>query len=431
MKSLSLAILLATSALSCREATRPQVLVVVEAEPGVVTDSSSLELVVRGAAADDDAITQVVFRALLPDGNGNYWGTEVALTPESTDASRRFRVDATAFATTDGTGVPVATVYAISGYVPNEVRVLRLLLRDSCRGVRCEDPETTCGKDGECEDPVIQPEMLLRLDARNASTADPDLGMERDLGVERDFGPEPECRKDIDCYLLDCVVAVCSGGRCERIPDDTACASANPCTVGRCDLIMGCVETPNLGAPCDDGFFCNGPDSCDASGVCQAGTEPRCPSPTNCDEIVDRCDCVNGSCNPGLDCVAGTCVCPGGESTERSCFDNADNDCDQLRDCADSDCNGEACGGNGRTCIAGSCACLGGATETLCANGVDDDCDGLIDCRDDDCESRSCGPNDLTCVTPNCVCINSTGVEICDNMDNNCNGEIDEGDVCG
>jgi hypothetical protein len=90
-----------------------------------------------------------------------------------------------------------------------------------------------------------------------------------------------------------------------------------------------------------------------------------------------------------------------------------------------------------------------------CNNGIDDDCDGAIDGKDPDC-NLNCG-NDIVCQDGatrvcgsseegvcslgtqtcsdnswgNCVGAVYPGIEICDGLDNDCDGYIDEGNVCG
>jgi hypothetical protein len=123
----------------------------------------------------------------------------------------------------------------------------------------------------------------------------------------------------------------------------------------------------------------------------------------------------------GIRCSAGTCRCvvDGGtvEVTESICNDGKDNDCNGLTDCGESGCNAQACGPNGRTCIAGNCTCLldGGIsepTEVSCADGRDNDCDALADCADPDCNGASCGVG--------CACAGGAKTEtLCsDGMDN-------------
>jgi oligosaccharide reducing-end xylanase len=104
------------------------------------------------------------------------------------------------------------------------------------------------------------------------------------------------------------------------------------------------------------------------------------------------------------------------DPSELSCTDGVDNDCDELIDCADPDCNADpACDycGNG---ICGpeedSCSCSADcgsppASEQSCIDGVDEDCDGDVDCDDSDCSDDpacQCGANKDPC---------STGADCC------------------
>ncbi len=154
--------------------------------------------------------------------------------------------------------------------------------------------------------------------------------------------------------------------------------------------------------------------------------------------------CDGQSCSAtGKICVANRCVCTGPEAAtgETSCADGIDNDCNGLIDCADPNCKpnpsapkGRPCGANGLTCSsAGTCACSGNGgvaqtTETSCGDGFDNDCDGLIDCADPDCSGKSCdsgGSVGKVCNGGVCQCPGGS-VEICnDGKDNDCNGKTD------
>ena len=92
------------------------------------------------------------------------------------------------------------------------------------------------------------------------------------------------------------------------------------------------------------------------------------------------------------------------------CSDGADDDCDGLVDCADSDCATLSCGAMGETCDAmGACSCPGGTTETMCGDMTDNDCDGLIDCADTDCDGLGCGMGRV-CAMDACACGSTTDV---------------------
>jgi hypothetical protein len=121
----------------------------------------------------------------------------------------------------------------------------------------------------------------------------------------------------------------------------------------------------------------------------------------------------------------------------------------EICDGVDNDCNGEVDDGLGVTaCGMGTCAheepnCIAGE-EVLCdpfqgadpelCNGIDDDCDGNIDDGLGDA-SQSCGvgqcEHDVTgCeggVIPPCDPFEGATPEVCDDVDNDCDGATDEG----
>lgn len=65
------------------------------------------------------------------------------------------------------------------------------------------------------------------------------------------------------------------------------CNDGVACTSDTCNEPSGtCSHTPNNGA-CDDGQFCNGAETCNATLGCQAGSDPCAPEP--CNESNDTC----------------------------------------------------------------------------------------------------------------------------------------------
>jgi hypothetical protein len=111
-----------------------------------------------------------------------------------------------------------------------------------------------------------------------------------------------------------------------------------------------------------------------------------------------------------------------------------DDDPDALADCADSECDGAACGPSGVVCIAGACDCPGEPLEDDCANGVDDDCDGDVDCADPSCGGTAAcaeicdnGIDDLD-DDPDVDCADSecAGTPACEEI---CDNGVDDGDL--
>jgi hypothetical protein len=113
-----------------------------------------------------------------------------------------------------------------------------------------------------------------------------------------------------------------------------------------------------------------------------------------------NCGICGRACDPDQICSAGSCVCAGGER-EIDCSDGQDNDCDDVTDCADSDCTGTTractgvCGQGIETCGADGQfgGCVGGdGSDEICGDGIDQDCSGS-DLRNPDTwePNDSCG----------------------------------------
>lgn len=139
---------------------------------------------------------------------------------------------------------------------------------------------------------------------------------------------------------------------------DADCEDGNPCTEDTCLGFAGCSNVPRSdGTPCEDGFFCNGAETC-LAGACVNGSAP-CVDPAHCDESADVCLPCTGhaecdDANPCTvdECVSGHCVhTPQPDATP----------CDDGLYCTTND-----------ACYAGECA--GG--DALCG-GVCEQCDEL------------------------------------------------------
>ncbi len=118
------------------------------------------------------------------------------------------------------------------------------------------------------------------------------------------------------------------------------------------------------------------------------------------------------------------------------CTNGRDDDCDLLPDCADPNCASQSCGGGNRVCRAGNCTCfpdggLPAANELACSNAFDDDCDGVTDCADTTCQNQTCGANGRVCRGNVCTCLPDGGAPepselVCNDLvDQDCDGQLD------
>ncbi len=163
-------------------------------------------------------------------------------------------------------------------------------------------------------------------------------------------------------------------------------------------------------ADCDDGLFCNGAETC-VDGVCTVGTAPDCADAVEC--TLDLCDeetdtCVNVAPDEDGDGVRdAACLDADGTPLGEDCDDDDANRYPGNREVCDEEGHDEDCD-----------------PETFGA--VDRDSDGYLDarcCNERPDGTRACG-DDCDDVRPN---VNLSATEACDGVDNDCNGNIDEG----
>ncbi len=234
------------------------------------------------------------------------------------------------------------------------------------------------------------------------------------------------------------------------------------CQGGTMDCQANGTWSPCVGETLPDTEICGDALDNDCDGWVDEGC-PWCttPIPEVCNGMDDDCDGIidNGVLNACGGCAPVPLV--------ETCDDGLDNDCNGIIDDGCPECyQGQACyPGPPETAGIGAClwgtrscdgefwdACAGFVLPTpeLCGtdgsgNGIDEDCDGMVDegCICPEGATQYCGDGAGECTygLRTCSanvwgpCEGGTGpfTEVCDGLDNNCDGLVDEGllNACG
>jgi MYXO-CTERM domain-containing protein len=200
---------------------------------------------------------------------------------------------------------------------------------------------------------------------------------------------------------------------------------------------------------------CNGRDD-NCNGLIDEGVKNMCPldlaTLKHC--AVETCNCLDDNCNGQIDeglppnACGGGCGC----ALPKEICNGLDEDCDGTAD------NGFDVGAACDNGLKGACkasgfkVCTTDGTGTVCdapvvppgvevCNGIDDDCDGIVDNNVTQGVGEDCGPKLGACLGGKTVCQGgklvcqamgtTPGAEMCNGIDDNCNGIIDEGSFPG
>jgi MYXO-CTERM domain-containing protein len=306
---------------------------------------------------------------------------------------------------------------------------------DACDNCSPTGPEVCDGEDNDCNGQV--------------DDGDPGGGAVCDTGLANRCGPGVEhC---IDGHVIcdpinDPNPEVCNGGDddCDGAIDDFAEGVGMPCEAGE-------------GVCADAEFACiNGALVCQP--VVEPGDEVCNGADDNCDGVADEGNPGGGeACDTGLRgvCAAGNSVCRDGQVAcdplsqpgEEIC-DGLDNNCDGTVDegfamagACDTGLPGVCAEGHLSCDAAAECVPNTPASDEAC-DGLDNDCDGSVDEDVVDAGGACATGQTGICAVGHRVCLDgawqcagdeSPAAEVCDVLDNNCDGHVDEDvrNACG
>ena len=196
---------------------------------------------------------------------------------------------------------------------------------DVCRpsaGV-CDVPESCDGINNDCPADQFAPSSQLCRGAAGVCDVDDFCtGTSADCSADAKQPDGTSCADTTKCNGDE----VCGAGICQP-GTPPVCNSNNVCITDSCDPATGCVKTNNNNS-CDDGNFCNGPDTC-ADGSCSVHAGDPCVSSDPFECTIDTCvdnACVHtpedSICNDNNDCTLDKCIGAGGD--EIGCDHKAD-----------------------------------------------------------------------------------------------------------
>ena len=317
-----------------------------------------------------------------------------------------------------------------------------------------------CATNADCKSAQGVEDLCIRYEEEGFFCGSFCDGAAEDLGCPPGFS----CKEAQTVDGIAVSQCLADSGKCPCTDKSIALALWTPCSKsndwGTCTAKRICMEEGL--SPCDAAVpaedECNGVDddcdgetdeeTCDDDNAC---TDDLCLGADGCGNLPNNDTCEDGdSCTFGDKCVGGECV-PGVNPLFEMC-NGLDDDCDGDTD--EGFPLGETCSEGQGACLAEGtteCAAEGFGTECsalpgepiveLC-NGLDDDCDGIID--EDFVLGSPCTVGVGACESEGAVVCADDGSSLCDaeetlpeeekcdGLDNDCDGEVDDldSDAC-